>query len=154
MSHRDVELAFTIFGVGFEFDDRARQLLVGFAKMGKGPRLVHQPNLRRRTPMLTCPAATQVWPDGTLAPAQWHPDLGGPEGLDDYVAAQAYAAALIAEQCLELDPEDPLVAARDLRTSTFFGAFELGDDGLQAGHRLAVVRWNLGRQELLLAEAA
>ena len=92
--------------------------------------------------------------DGTLAPVQWHPDLGGPEGLEDYVAAQAYAAALIAERCLELDPENPLAAARGLRTSTFFGAFELGEDGLQVGHRLAVVRWNRRRQELLLAEAA
>jgi hypothetical protein len=100
------------------------------------------------------PAAARVWPDGTLAPAQWHPDLGGPEGLEDYVAAQAYAAALIAERCLELDPADPLGAALSLRTSTFFGAFELGDDGLQVGHRLAVVRWNGGRQELLLTEAA
>ena len=40
------------------------------------------------------------WPDGTLAPVQWHPDLGGPPGLEDYVAAQAYAAALIAARCL------------------------------------------------------
>jgi hypothetical protein len=100
------------------------------------------------------PSAPQVWPDGTLAPVQWHPELGGPPGVEDYVAAQAYAGGLIAEQCLELGPEDPLAAARDLRTSTFFGAFELGEDGLQAGHRLAVVRWNRGRQELLLTEAA
>jgi hypothetical protein len=93
-------------------------------------------------------------PEGLLAPVQWHRGLGGPEGLEDYVAAQAYAAALIAERCLELDPADPLGAALSLRTSTFFGAFELGEDGLQAGHRLAVVRWNSGRQELFLAEAA
>lgn len=92
---------------------------------------------------------TTPWPDGTLAPVQWHPDLGGPAGVDDYVAAQAYAAALIAERCLELDPDDRLAAARSLRTSTFFGEFELAPDGLQVGHRLSVVRWSGGRQELV-----
>jgi hypothetical protein len=72
----------------------------------------------------------------------------------DYVAAQAYAAALIAGRCLELGPDDPLRAARRLRTTTFFGAFELDPaTGLQRGHRLSVVRWTQARQELLLAEA-
>src|SRR3990170_6554124 len=78
-------------------------------------------------------------PDGFLAPVQWHPDLGGEPELGpsaaevvaasprplDYVAAQAYAAALVAARCLELDPDDSLAVARTLRASTFFGAFEL-----------------------------
>jgi hypothetical protein len=72
----------------------------------------------------------------------------------DYVAAQAYATALIADRCLELGPDDPLGAARRLRTTTFFGAFELDPaTGLQRGHRLSVVRWRRARQQLLLAEA-
>jgi ABC-type branched-subunit amino acid transport system substrate-binding protein len=96
------------------------------------------------------PRAPNVWPEGTLAPVQWHPDLGGPEGLEDYVAAQAYAAALIAERCLAIDPDDPLTAARSLSTATFFGRFELDEAGLQTGHRLRVVRWRGGRQELVL----
>jgi hypothetical protein len=100
------------------------------------------------------PAAPQAWPDGTLAPVQWHAELGGPAELPDYVAAQAYAVALIAERCLELDPRDPLSAARSLATTTFFGAFELAEDGLQTGHRLSVVRWHHGRQRLFLANAA
>jgi hypothetical protein len=87
-------------------------------------------------------------PEGLLAPVQWHPDLGGPPGLEDYVAAQAYAAALIAERCP--GPEE----ARDLVTETFFGAFQLAPDGLQIGHRLSVVQWRGGRRELLLADAA
>ena len=37
--------------------------------------------------------AERLDPEGLLAPVQWHPDLGGPPGLEDYVAAQAYAAA-------------------------------------------------------------
>lgn len=72
----------------------------------------------------------------------------------DYVAAQAYAAALVAAHCLQLDPEDPLAAARRLRTTTFFGVFELDPVGLQRGHRLAVVSWRGGRRRLLLADAA
>lgn len=95
------------------------------------------------------PHAPPAWPDGTLAPVQWHPDFGGPPGLDDYVAAQAYAVALIAERCLALDPADPFSAARSLATETFFGRFELDETGLQIGHRLSVVRWRRGRQTLV-----
>ena len=110
-------------------------------------------------------------PDGFLAPVQWHPDVPsraelGPgsdeivraaraRGLDlDYVGAQAYAAALVAERCLELSPDDPLAAAQALRTVTFFGAFELDPSGLQRGHRLSVMRWRGRERELLLPEAA
>jgi substrate-binding family protein len=98
------------------------------------------------------PQAPHAWPDGTLAPVQWHPELGGPPELEDYVAAQAYAVGLIAERCLELEPADPLSAARTLSTATFFGGFELDESGLQTGHRLSVVRWRHGRQTLLPAD--
>jgi hypothetical protein len=73
----------------------------------------------------------------------------------DYVGAQAYAAALIAAHCRELAPDDARAGAYMLRTATFFGAFELDPaSGIQRGHRLCVVRWRGGRQELLLADAA
>ena len=94
-------------------------------------------------------------PDGLLAPVQWHPDLPiqpqlGPAStqLPGYLAAQAYAAALIAHHCHHLAPDDPLTPARQLQTVTFFGGFQLGSDGLQIGHQLAVVRWRNRRQEL------
>jgi hypothetical protein len=100
-------------------------------------------------------------PEGLLAPVQWHPDLRvepelGPARVEltDYLAAQAYAACLIAERCLALEPAAPLIAARRLRTTTFFGGFELGTDGLQIGHRLSVVQWRGGRRELVVADAA
>jgi ABC-type branched-subunit amino acid transport system substrate-binding protein len=112
-------------------------------------------------------------PEGLIAPVQWHPDLEnapelGPASAEvladaeaaghgelDYVAAQAYAAALIAERCLELASDDPLGVARALRTSTFFGAFELDpESGVQRAHRLSAMRWRSGRPELLLADAA
>jgi ABC-type branched-subunit amino acid transport system substrate-binding protein len=100
------------------------------------------------------PDAPPVWPEGTLAPVQWHPDLGGPPSVTDYVAAQAYAAALVAARCLELDPVDPSAAAHRLSTTTFFGRFELDRTGLQVGHRLSVIRRRAGGQELVLADAA
>jgi ABC-type branched-subunit amino acid transport system substrate-binding protein len=109
-------------------------------------------------------------PEGILAPVQCHPRLSGAAALGpssdevvaaawrsgrgaiDSVAGQAYAVALIAWHCLELDPENPLAAAQRLETSTFFGAFALDpESGIQRGHRLAVVRWRHGEQELILA---
>ena len=55
------------------------------------------------------------------------------------MGVQAYAAALIAAHCLELAPDDPRAAARMLRTTTFYGAFELDPaTGIQQGHRLCV----------------
>jgi ABC-type branched-subunit amino acid transport system substrate-binding protein len=112
-------------------------------------------------------------PEGLITPVQWHPDLGnapelGPASAEvladaeaaghgelDYVAAQAHATVLIAERCLELASDDPLEAARALRTSTFFGAFELDpESGVQRAHRLSAMRWRNGRPELLLADAA
>lgn len=122
--------------------------------------------------LLDFPVLLDGDPDGFVAPVQWHPrpELSPPLGPStaqvlaqarrttrgglDYVGAQAYAAALIAERCLELDPEDPLGAARRLRTTTFFGSFELDpQEGVQRGHRLAVVRWRAAQQDLLLPEA-
>ncbi len=104
-------------------------------------------------------------------PAQWHPSLGhspelGPASGEvladarvlgmpalDYVAAQAYATALVASLCHQRQPRDPARAARQLRTATFFGDFEIDPhSGLQRGHRLSVTRWRGGCQELL-AEA-
>ena len=93
-------------------------------------------------------------PEGLFAPVQWHPAQRtqpelGPLGVDlaDYVAAQAYAIALISDHCHRLNPSDPLTAAKELQTSTFFGGFQLGSDGLQIGHQLAVIRWTNGRRQ-------
>jgi len=100
-------------------------------------------------------------PEGFLAPVQSHPQLPHPVDLgpasvelDDYLAAQAFAACLIAERCLELNPVELLTAARRLRAMTFFGAFELDSSGLQVGHRLSVVHWRGGRRQILLRDAA
>ncbi len=90
-------------------------------------------------------------PEGLLAPVQWHPalmtqpELGPPTvDLADYVAAQAYAAALISSHCHRIRPDDPSAAAKQLQTCTFFGGFRLAADGLQVGHQLSVVQWKDG----------
>lgn len=108
-------------------------------------------------------------PEGMIAPVQWHPLLSvrpmiGPHGTKviarsglslDYVGAQAYAAALLADYCHAHAPEDPTSIARSLRTTTFYGAFELDDQsGMQCGHQLCVVRWRGGRQELFAHNAS
>jgi len=137
--------------------------------------------LRARVPLIggispglqAFPALLGADPEGYVAPVQWHPLVGlapqlGPgtaEVLEearaagcpslDYVALQAFAGALIAARCRELAPDDLLGAARRLRTTTCFGTFELDPEtGMQRGHRLSVIRWSAGEQELLLADAA
>ena len=113
--------------------------------------------------------------EGVLAPSQWEealrlrPDVG-PRAVDvlrslrfrlspglapgtsgghvEYPAAQAYAAVVIALQCVSetggFDDDALLAAARRLRCTTFFGRFGLGADGRQADHALVVVQWQDG----------
>ena len=86
---------------------------------------------------------------GSLGPAQWdgtpppHPFLL-PQGAD-YPAAQALAAALLAERALALAgssaPDALWGAARALRVATHIGPFEVDDAGRQVGHAPCVVRW-------------
>lgn len=111
--------------------------------------------------------------EGVLAPVQWHQAVEqdveiGPTGAElaadagarafaalDYVAAQAYAAAVVAEFCTRAAPGDPISVAKNLRTSTFFGPFGLDPaSGLQIDHRLSVIRRVGGERVLLLANAA
>jgi hypothetical protein len=65
----------------------------------------------------------------------------------------ACAVCLIAERASSY-PDWPLAAAHGLRTTTFFGGFELGVDGRQTGHRLSVVQWRGGRRQLVVPDVA
>ena len=110
--------------------------------------------------------------EGAFAPVQWHPDAVGDTTLGptvrelvadaasagipelDYVAVQAYAAALIASECVRARPSDPIGAAQELRTLTAYGAFAIDPrTGLQRDHRLSVIRREHGLRPLHLADA-
>ena len=110
--------------------------------------------------------------DGALAPVQWHPDAVGQAILGpavaelladaeaagtgelDYVAVQAYAAALVADACGRERPSDPVGAAYQLRTRTVYGDFGIDPaTGLQQDHRLSVIRREHGERRLHLADA-
>jgi branched-chain amino acid transport system substrate-binding protein len=106
------------------------------------------------------PHALGTHAEGFLGPSQWEPrlvcvpDFGpGPdeatEGIraqgapPDYPAAQAYAACLIAQRCLEeagADDESLWRAACALDCGTFFGRFRIDPaTGLQVGHEMVLV---------------
>jgi branched-chain amino acid transport system substrate-binding protein len=110
--------------------------------------------------------------DGFLAPSQWDSsariavDFGptaeavaasygsGTNLPLDYPAAQAYAAALVAQWCVErsrsLDSERIREAASRARLTTFYGRFGIDpENGRQIGHEILVTRWRRGRREIL-----
>jgi branched-chain amino acid transport system substrate-binding protein len=117
---------------------------------------------------------------GFFGPSQWEPgvryrpDLGPTStqfadrfrtrfGAEpDYPAAQAYAAGLIMQRCVEiagsLDDEALLQVARSLTLTTFYGDFRLDPaTGRQVGHDLVVMQWQGMRRRIVwpptLAEA-
>jgi branched-chain amino acid transport system substrate-binding protein len=101
--------------------------------------------------------------DGFLGPSQWEPAvagrpdvgpashavaerLGGAAGTVDYPAAQAYAAGLVIERCVEtagtLDPRRLRGVAGQLDFTTFYGRFRIDPaTGRQVGHEPVVVQW-------------
>ncbi|MDP2674330.1 MAG: amino acid ABC transporter substrate-binding protein [Dehalococcoidia bacterium] len=106
--------------------------------------------------------------EGILAPSQWEPDTRqvvdfGPSpsqvarriramgSASDYPAAQAYAACLIAQHCLEeagsADDEALWRAACALDCTTFFGRFRINPrTGIQDRHEMVWVQWQGGRR--------
>ncbi len=86
---------------------------------------------------------------GWIGPAQWLP--GGPPAPvalppgADYPAAQALAAALLAERAAELAgsvaPDALWDAARAMRTATFLGPFAVDETGRQTAHAPLIVVW-------------
>ena len=106
--------------------------------------------------------------EGILAPGQWDPDARyvvdfGPTpsqvaeriramgSASDYPAAQAYAACLIAQHCLEkagrADDEALWRAACALDCTTFFGRFRINPrTGIQDRHEMVWVQWQGGKR--------
>jgi branched-chain amino acid transport system substrate-binding protein len=106
--------------------------------------------------------------NGFLGPSQWEPasagrpDVGptarevadrlsGTIGAADYPAAQAYAAGLVVERCVEaagtLDSRRLREVAGNLDFTTFYGRFRIDPiTGRQIGHVPVVVQWQAGRK--------
>jgi branched-chain amino acid transport system substrate-binding protein len=115
--------------------------------------------------------------DGFLGPSQWEPTLRdapdvGPAsaafsaafrarfGVEpDYPAAQAYAAGLIAAECVRragsIDDAALRRAAGLLDLTTFYGRFRLDPTtGQQVGHEMVVVQWQAGQKQIVWPPAA
>ena len=109
--------------------------------------------------------------EGFFGPSQWEPTAQwtedfGPSAYDvarsimdhgatpDYPAAQAYAACLIAQHCLEqvVRAEDELIwqFARDLDCTTFFGRFKIDSStGLRQGKEIVWVQWQGSQKRIV-----
>lgn len=110
--------------------------------------------------------------NGFLGPSQWEPGVRakpdvGPTSEQfvarfrehfgeepDYPAAQAYAAGLIAQACIEaagtLRGEPLREAADELAFTTFYGGFELdAATGEQIGHKMVVAQWQGGTKRVV-----
>ncbi len=103
--------------------------------------------------------------EGFLGPSQWEhnaniePDYG-PSASDlgladaDYPRAQAYAAGLVAQRCIEEAGtlEDTLLLNTALRSdfTTFYGRFRLDPaTRRQVGHQMVVVQWRCGAKRVV-----
>ena len=110
--------------------------------------------------------------EGFIGPSQWEPaadylpDFGpGPLTVadrlrptstpgacpPDYPSAQAYAAGLVAQKCIQetgsLDNQSLRDAAAHLDFTTFYGKFRIDPrTGEQLGHRVTLVQWRRGRK--------
>jgi branched-chain amino acid transport system substrate-binding protein len=107
-----------------------------------------------------------------VGPSQWEPEARcqpdfGPTaeqviaslGRDghhtvDYPMAQAYAAGVVVQRCLDEAESPDSQALRDaaarLRFSTFYGNFQIdGDTGRQTGRETLLVQWQEGRKVIV-----
>jgi branched-chain amino acid transport system substrate-binding protein len=115
--------------------------------------------------------------DGFCGPSQWEPTLQdapdiGPTSAEfagqfrarfgtepDYPAAQAYAAGLIAAECVgragSLVQNALRQAAAALDLTTFYGRFRLDPTtGWQVGHEMVVVQWQDCQKQIVWPTAA
>lgn len=108
---------------------------------------------------------------GYCGPSQWEPPVRWPvevgpspqtaarrlrqeTGHVDYPGAQAFAAGLIAQHCVEtgrtLDPDALRRIAGELNTTTFFGRFQIDPTtGRQIGHQVVIVQWDATSKRLI-----
>ncbi|UCG19615.1 MAG: amino acid ABC transporter substrate-binding protein [Deltaproteobacteria bacterium] len=74
----------------------------------------------------------------------------GKEVIPDYHAAEAGAAVLAyvlaAEKAGSTDPDKVRQALGDLKFMSFYGAWDIDDTGLQVGHTMVDVQWQMGKR--------
>lgn len=110
--------------------------------------------------------------DRFVGPSQWEPEAAytpdfGPasgqviaslrrDGLRhvDYPSAQAYAAGVVVQRCLEetggADSQALREAASKLDFSTFYGSFKIdAETGRQTGRQVLLVQWQRGRKVIV-----
>jgi branched-chain amino acid transport system substrate-binding protein len=121
------------------------------------------------TPMQAFQRDLQQAAVGCIGPSQWEaeslvvPDVGPTSATfmaryrqrfgapPDYPAAQAYAAGVVLERCVEaagtLREEDLQQAARQLVCRTFYGRFQVdAESGEQIGHEVTLIQWQAGEK--------
>lgn len=110
--------------------------------------------------------------DRFVGPSQWEPEADytpdfGPTANQviaslrgdghrhiDYPLAQAYAAGVVIQRCLEetgaADSQSLREAASELDFSTFYGRFKIdGETGRQTGREVLLVQWQGGRKVIV-----
>jgi branched-chain amino acid transport system substrate-binding protein len=94
-------------------------------------------------------AAARLRPDFGPGPDEATKRIRAQGAPPDYPAAQAYAASLIAQRCLEkagADDKSLWSAACALDCGTFFGRFRIDPASAQVGHEVVLVQWRRGRK--------
>ena len=107
-----------------------------------------------------------------VGPSQWEPEVAytpdfGPTAGEviaslrrdghrhvDYPLAQAYAAGVVVQRCLEeagsADSQALREAASELEFSTFYGRFKIDrETGRQTGRELLLVQWQRGQKVIV-----
>ena len=71
----------------------------------------------------------------------------------DYPMAQAYAAGLVVQRCIEeasnADNDALRDAAAKLRFSTFYGNYQIDESGRQVGRETMLVQWQDGQKNIV-----
>jgi branched-chain amino acid transport system substrate-binding protein len=74
----------------------------------------------------------------------------GKDVIPDYHAAEAGAAALAyvlaVEKAGSADPDKVRAALGDLKFMSFYGGWDIDDTGLQVGHTMVDVQWQMGKR--------
>jgi len=82
----------------------------------------------------------------------------GKEMIPDYHAAEAgaqvFAYVLAVEKANSLDSDEVRAALGDLEFMSFYGGWDVDETGLQVGHTMVDIQWQMGKREIVWPESA